>query len=131
MREQIYTRYGGEMYAFEHRTLTESPIENALALAEALPDGARLHLVSHSRGGLVGELLCRAAFAVKREPFTSAELELFVDGKTEDGKKVDRSRERDALRKFKCGAEAQAFSNRALRARRLPRTRHNPCFRPA
>jgi hypothetical protein len=56
-RRALQGRYGDEVYAFEHRTLTESPIENALALANALPENAQLHLVSHSRGGLVGELL--------------------------------------------------------------------------
>lgn len=50
----------GEVYAFEHPTLTVSPIENALALVRQLPQGATLHLLTHSRGGLIGELLCRA-----------------------------------------------------------------------
>ncbi len=59
-RESIKARYGANVFAFEHRTLTESPIRNALALVEQLPPGAQLHLVSHSRGGLVGELLCLA-----------------------------------------------------------------------
>ncbi|WP_018410446.1 CHAT domain-containing protein [Methyloversatilis thermotolerans] len=49
------------VFAFEHRTFSESPLDNALALVQALPDGARLHLVTHSRGGLVGDLLCLAA----------------------------------------------------------------------
>ncbi len=57
LRVQMAARYGGEVYAFEHRTLSESPIKNALDLAKQLPKGARLHLVSHSRGGMVGELL--------------------------------------------------------------------------
>jgi pimeloyl-ACP methyl ester carboxylesterase len=52
--------YGDRVLAFEHETLAVSPIENALSLARELPAGARLHLVTHSRGGLVGELLCRA-----------------------------------------------------------------------
>jgi hypothetical protein len=47
-------------FRLEHRTLTESPIDNALALAKRLPAGAEIHLVSHSRGGLVGEVLCLA-----------------------------------------------------------------------
>jgi hypothetical protein len=34
---------------------------NALTLVNALPDGARLHLATHSRGGLVAEVLARAA----------------------------------------------------------------------
>ncbi|GAA0761356.1 CHAT domain-containing protein [Ideonella azotifigens] len=59
-RATLHQSYGGQVFAFEHRSLTESPVANALALAKALPAGARLHLVSHSRGGLVGELLCLA-----------------------------------------------------------------------
>lgn len=58
LREQLRQRHGPRTFAFEHRTLTDSPIANALELARSLPTGATLHLVSHSRGGLVGELLC-------------------------------------------------------------------------
>ena len=50
--------YPGGIYALEHHTLSQSPIENAIALAGALPRGARVSLVSHSRGGLVADLLC-------------------------------------------------------------------------
>ena len=57
-RQALKTVYQDRVYALQHRSLTESPIENALALARLLPDQAELHLVSHSRGGLVGELLC-------------------------------------------------------------------------
>ncbi|HNL88742.1 MAG TPA: hypothetical protein PKH05_06730, partial [Nitrospira sp.] len=46
------------IYAFEHRTMSQSPIDNALVLANALPDGARLTIVTHSRGGQVADLLC-------------------------------------------------------------------------
>lgn len=56
--EQLQQRYNDRVVAYEHRTLSRSPFENALQLAKTLPDGARLHLVTHSRGGLVGELLC-------------------------------------------------------------------------
>ena len=59
-RRVLQETYGPHIYAFEHRSLTESPITNALALAAHLPPGVRLHVVSHSRGGLVGELLCLA-----------------------------------------------------------------------
>ena len=58
LRSRLNERYGERAYALQHRSLTESPIENALALARALPAGAEVHLVSHSRGGLIGELLC-------------------------------------------------------------------------
>ena len=68
--------YDGQVLAFQHRTLTQSPIENALELADKLPDSARLHLVSHSRGGLVGEILCRAMLQ-SRSPFDDGDFELF------------------------------------------------------
>ena len=58
----LEARFGQHIYAFEHKTLSESPIENALQLARALPKGAHVSLVSHSRGGLVADLLCLAEF---------------------------------------------------------------------
>ncbi len=59
-RQALKARYGERVYALEHRSLTVSPIENALYLVKRLPENAQVHLVSHSRGGLVGELLCLA-----------------------------------------------------------------------
>jgi CHAT domain-containing protein/pimeloyl-ACP methyl ester carboxylesterase len=56
--ESIERTFGDRIYALEHRTLSESPVENALALARTLPAKARLSVVTHSRGGLVGDLLC-------------------------------------------------------------------------
>ncbi|MGE3773341.1 MAG: CHAT domain-containing protein, partial [Gammaproteobacteria bacterium] len=61
VRASLAQLYGDRVYAYEHRTLTASPIENAAALAAALPSGTPIHLVTHSRGGLVGELLCLGA----------------------------------------------------------------------
>lgn len=54
--------YSAGIYAFEHATLSLSPIENAIALVQALPRGAHVSLVSHSRGGLVADLLCLGDF---------------------------------------------------------------------
>jgi CHAT domain-containing protein/pimeloyl-ACP methyl ester carboxylesterase len=58
--QPLRAKFGRHIYGFEHYTFSQSPIENALALVRALPAGARLNLVTHSRGGLVGELLCLA-----------------------------------------------------------------------
>ena len=44
--------------AFDHPTLSVSPADNAIEVLAALPGGARLHIVTHSRGGMIGELLC-------------------------------------------------------------------------
>jgi CHAT domain-containing protein len=56
-RQALAPLYGERVLALEHRSLSESPISNALDLVRQLPAGAELHLISHSRGGLVGELL--------------------------------------------------------------------------
>jgi len=78
----VFRQYGGRVLAYQHRTLTQSPIENARdlakALAELLGPNAELHLVSHSRGGLIGELLARG---MRRgaAPFTPDDLDLFGD----------------------------------------------------
>ncbi|MCB1825190.1 MAG: CHAT domain-containing protein [Candidatus Competibacteraceae bacterium] len=56
--QALRDKYGHHIYAYEHRTFSESPIENALDLVQALPTGARLSVVTHSRGGQVGDLLC-------------------------------------------------------------------------
>jgi hypothetical protein len=61
--------FGDNIFAFEHHTLSASPIENALQLAKALPKGACLNLVSHSRGGLVADLLCLNDFDAQIDAF--------------------------------------------------------------
>jgi hypothetical protein len=55
----IHDTYGKNVLTYEHRTLTRSPLRNVLELVKALPDSANLHIISHSRGGLLGEILCR------------------------------------------------------------------------
>lgn len=52
--------YRGAIYGFDHATLGESPVRNALRLVQALGEGQELHLLGYSRGCLVGELLSRA-----------------------------------------------------------------------
>lgn len=55
---QLMQHFPGGIFGYEHRTFSESPAENAEALLEVLPKGARVSVVTHSRGGLVGDLLC-------------------------------------------------------------------------
>lgn len=106
VREELFKFYDGRVFALEHRTLTESPVANALALLEAIPANTRLHLVSHSRGGLVGELICLAKRASERafDPLaaavvarTFADDALAPDADTGAGGTLDRSAERAAL----------------------------------
>ncbi|WP_460553290.1 DUF7379 domain-containing protein [Ferruginibacter profundus] len=57
----IYSRYDKNVLAFQHRTLSKSPLQNVLDMVKQLPDSADLHIISHSRGGIVGDILCRYA----------------------------------------------------------------------
>ncbi|HEX7150201.1 MAG TPA: CHAT domain-containing protein [Thermoanaerobaculia bacterium] len=64
--KQLYQFYGGRLLALQHKTLSVSPVDNAVEVAALLPQGAKLHLVTHSRGGLVGELLSLGTVDAKR-----------------------------------------------------------------
>ena len=72
---ELFAAYGNRVYALDHPTLGASPVANALTLVQALPAGARLHLATHSRGGLVAEVLARLA---DRPALTAADLAFFA-----------------------------------------------------
>ena len=78
---QIQECYPGQILAFDHKTLSESPLENALDLVKILPNGIKLHLVTHSRGGLVGEILARSSIkraeGVSSKVFSEEDIALF------------------------------------------------------
>jgi len=74
-RAKLREIYGDRVYAWEHYTFTQSPIHNALALAEHIAANTNIHLVTHSRGGLVGELLCLAQRNKANDPLTPGTLE--------------------------------------------------------
>ncbi|MCV2219714.1 DUF7379 domain-containing protein [Thauera sp. Sel9] len=80
---ELFAHYADQVYALDHATLGEDPIGNALQLVQALPKGVpvKLHLVSHSRGGLVAEVLAR--MAATRE-LTDADRAIFEDEKHRD-----------------------------------------------
>ncbi|NTW13094.1 MAG: hypothetical protein HGA30_07265, partial [Anaerolineales bacterium] len=73
--------YGDRIFGYDHKTLSLSPVENALDLVKRLPAGAKLHLITHSRGGLVGELLCRSGRKDKKAPFDKDDLNLVSENK--------------------------------------------------
>lgn len=74
--QALFGHYGGRVYALDHPTLGAGPIDNALLLAEKLPAGARLHLATHSRGGLVAEVLARVC--ASQGELTPADLAPFA-----------------------------------------------------
>ncbi|MDK3071550.1 CHAT domain-containing protein [Sedimentitalea sp. JM2-8] len=59
--QKLEAAHPGGIYALQHKSVTESPVRNAIDLVEALPKGASVSLMSHSRGGMIAELVSRAA----------------------------------------------------------------------
>lgn len=73
----VHATFDGRVLAFDHPTLTKDPLENATALLEALGKpyvagkhigGRDLYIVSHSRGGLVADVLAAACAAKEGQP---------------------------------------------------------------
>ncbi len=110
--------YGDQIYGYDHYTLSQSPIENALDLVKRLPAKAKLHLVTHSRGGLVGELLCRGGRKDKKNPFDEDDLRLVA------GNKVFAA----ALAELSALLKSKEIKRGTLCARGLPGARHCPGF---
>ncbi len=74
--------------AFQHETFTKSPLQNVYELVQQLPDTAILHVISHSRGGLVGEVLAR--FCYDENGFNEAGIEMLKRvGRKEDITHID------------------------------------------
>ncbi len=75
--EEFCKYYSANILALEHRTWSKSPFENALDALNALPKNTKLHLISHSRGGLVGEVLSRCSH--NDSLFSKQEIKLLQD----------------------------------------------------
>src|SRR5688572_29867800 len=82
----IQQNYGSNVIAFQHESLTKSPIQNVLELVRQLPQNVMLHVVSHSRGGLIGDILARFCSSNENNRgFNSTEIAyLKKSGRTED-----------------------------------------------
>lgn len=76
--KDLQTDFGKNLLAFEHETLTKSPLQNALELLKALPVNAEITIITHSRGGLVGDIIAR--YATENENsrgFSKEEISVF------------------------------------------------------
>lgn len=77
--------YGSNILAFQHESLTKSPLENVADLVRQLPANATFDMISQSRGGLVGEVLARFCIGDENNAgFSSLELDLFKKTYSED-----------------------------------------------
>ncbi len=99
--------FGDRIYAFEHFTLSESPIDNAIELLNVLPRNVRVSIVSHSRGGLVGDLIS----------LTSINADLVANFKRRDPK-LDLA---DLHDRRQLGRLAELIAHKQLRVERFVR----------
>jgi CHAT domain-containing protein len=67
--------YGQNIICLQHETMTKSPIQNVIDLLKDMPAECTVHVVSHSRGGLVGDVLAR--FCNGNKGFTDLEMDYF------------------------------------------------------
>ncbi len=76
----ITATYGENILTFDHKTFTQSPLQNVVDLLQLLPNNCSLHLITHSRGGLVGDVLARCSATNTNIGFSDVELALFDEG---------------------------------------------------
>ncbi|QUY41586.1 CHAT domain-containing protein [Acaryochloris marina] len=98
--KRLYQGYvEGHVLALEHFTVTKSPVDNALQILSELPQGAKLHLLTYSRGGLIGDLFCRPDweneeveqfFPQSTYPDAQAQLNQFRDQRKNKDVKIER-----------------------------------------
>src|SRR5690606_33616845 len=96
--KSLADRYKGRIFALDHHTMGQGPIENALAAVRNFKPNARIHLVSHSRGGMIGELLCRGQ-RTEGNPFDDADLKAIL-GDPDDEQFAYRQEQQEQLREL-------------------------------
>ncbi|HRP89972.1 MAG TPA: CHAT domain-containing protein [Edaphocola sp.] len=76
--EELFGLYN-HILVYDHHTLQKNPIENALEILKALPDSITIDILSHSRGGLVGDVLCRCSFKNSSIGFNNEEVKKLTE----------------------------------------------------
>ncbi len=72
--DQLLRNYNAGVLALDHRTLSISPLQNALDFLKHLEQAAVVDILSHSRGGLVADVLAKCDH--RNEVIGFSELEL-------------------------------------------------------
>lgn len=78
--QEIYDRYDGGVYAFDHHTIGESPVKNALDLLKVIPERSEIDILSASRGGLVADIIARCDIENPIKGFSEDEISSIYKG---------------------------------------------------
>lgn len=82
--QKLLKQYKSNVMAFDHYTLSESPIKNALDFLKSCPDKCSLDIMSHSRGGLVADILAKCDYnnnETQEVGFSKNEQDIFLKKK--------------------------------------------------
>ncbi|WP_299218263.1 CHAT domain-containing protein [uncultured Aquimarina sp.] len=60
--QELVEIYKDKIIALEHETLSKSPLDNALTFLENTPKNCEIDILSHSRGGLVADILAKCDY---------------------------------------------------------------------
>jgi len=82
--QQLRAQYGEGLICFNHYTVSKSPFQNLKLLTAALPEKCELEIMSHSRGGLITDLLqlallCKNNDVIKNDVIRLLEREAAAD----------------------------------------------------
>ncbi|NDC40109.1 MAG: CHAT domain-containing protein [Chitinophagia bacterium] len=82
-------QYGEDnIIGFQHYSITKSPLENAIDIIQSLPAQSEVDIVSHSRGGIIGDILARFAVTGYKDDETGLDS-LETANLEKEGRKVD------------------------------------------
>ncbi len=72
--DQLMRQYNAGILALDHRTLSVSPLQNALDFLEHVDQSVSVEILSHSRGGLVADVLAKCDHRNEVVGFSDLEL---------------------------------------------------------
>ena len=85
--DQLVKNYPGGIYSLEHHTLAVSPLQNALDFLNICSEDTSIDIMSHSRGGLVADVLAKCDHRNATTGFSTVELEM-MKKEDPDGHKI-------------------------------------------
>ncbi|KJD31412.1 hypothetical protein PK35_14990 [Tamlana nanhaiensis] len=72
--QNLVELYGDRIWALEHHTLSVSPLQNALDFLNDCPKNCTIDIISHSRGGLVADILAKCDYRNQVTGFHDSEI---------------------------------------------------------
>jgi len=82
---EILGIYGNRILALEHFTLSVSPLKNALDFLNECPKECNLDILSHSRGGLIADILAKCDHRNPIIGFSTTEIGILDSEEDEEG----------------------------------------------